>query len=171
MSTVVVFLATFVAMEGVAYAAHRWVMHGRGIIWHASHHAPARRRVERNDLFPVCFSVVGVALAITASTGVAPAWSWPVMAGVTAYGMAYLAVHEIVIHRRVPLPVPDLRYLRWLRDSHRAHHVDSGEPFGMLLPVMPAADRQRVAQARQRASNLEVDRLRRASARPMRSRL
>ena len=45
--------APFVAMEGVSYAAHRWVMHGRGMGWHRSHHAPPAARFERNDRFPL----------------------------------------------------------------------------------------------------------------------
>ena len=171
MRTLAVLLVTFVAMEGVAYAAHRWLMHGRGMVWHASHHMPARARFERNDLFPLCFSTIGVALFVLAAGGVQAAWLWPVAAGVTAYGAAYLVVHEVVIHRRVPLPVPDVRYLRWLRDSHRAHHVDAGEPYGMLLPLMPAADRRRVAAARQSSSEDAPELLCRASTRPTRRRL
>jgi beta-carotene 3-hydroxylase len=170
-TTLAVFVSTFVAMEGVAYAMHRWVMHGRGMVWHASHHRPARAGFERNDLFPVLFSSVGLVLFVLASVGVAPDVLWPAAAGVTAYGVAYLAVHEIVIHRRLPLRVPDSRYLRWLRDSHRAHHVDAGEPFGMLLPWMSAADRRRVNAARQLESDDESDLLCRSSKRRMRSRL
>ncbi len=32
------FLVTVIGMEGFAYAAHRWVMHGWGWFLHASHH-------------------------------------------------------------------------------------------------------------------------------------
>ena len=166
-----VFVLTFVGMEGVAYCAHRWVMHGRAIDWHASHHAPPRARMERNDLFPLCFSTIGVASFVVAASGRAPGWTWAAAAGVTAYGATYLVVHEIVIHRRLSLPVPDLRYLRWVRDAHRAHHVDAGEPYGMLLPLMPAADRKRVVAARQTTSEAEHDLLSRASTRPIRRRL
>jgi beta-carotene 3-hydroxylase len=168
-TTVAVFVLTVVAMEGLAYAVHRWVMHGRGMVWHASHHRVRQARFERNDLFPLLFSSVGVALFVLAAIGVAPALFWPTAAGVTAYGVAYLGVHEVVIHRRLPLRVPESRYLRWLRDSHRAHHVDAGEPYGMLLPLMRASDRERVVAARQRES--DDDLLCRSSTRPMRKRL
>ena len=136
------FVAAFAAMEGVSYAAHRWLMHGRGMVWHASHHAPPRGRMEANDLFPLCFSVLGFGLFALAALGALPPWTWWAAAGMTAYGVAYLAVHEVVIHRRLPLRVPERRYLRWLRDSHRAHHRDGGEPFGMLLPLMRRGRRQ-----------------------------
>ncbi|MGD9996881.1 MAG: sterol desaturase family protein [Ilumatobacteraceae bacterium] len=144
MIAAIAFVVSFVAMEGVSYAAHRWLMHGTGMVWHASHHAPPRGRFERNDLFPVCFSVLGIALFAVASAGLAPGWVWWSAAGITAYGVAYLTVHEIVIHRRVRVRLREGRYLRWLRDSHHAHHVDGGEPFGMLLPLMSRRDRARV---------------------------
>src|SRR5690349_2814961 len=102
MSGVVAAIAAFLAMELVSYAAHRWVMHGFAIGWHRSHHAPPSARLERNDRFPLCFSVVGVALFTAASQGLAVLW--PIAVGVTAYGVAYLVVHEIVIHRRLPVP-------------------------------------------------------------------
>ena len=143
MSALAALLLTFAAMEGVSYATHRWVMHGPGLGWHRSHHAPPQGRFERNDRFPVCFSLLGVALFALASLGIG--WLWPVAAGVTAYGVAYLLVHEIVIHRRVTVPVPRLRYLGWLRDAHRDHHTGGGEPYGMLLPLVrrPTGDRRR----------------------------
>lgn len=133
MSAVALVVVAFVAMEAVSYAAHRWVMHGFAMAWHRSHHVPAHNRFERNDLFPVCFSAVGVLLFALGSLGPRPFW-W-VGVGVTAYGAAYLFVHEVYIHRRLDLPVPRLAYLEWLRESHRIHHLTSAEPYGMLLPI------------------------------------
>lgn len=138
MRAVVLFVAAFVAMEGVSYAAHRWVMHGPGMAWHRSHHRPVSGRFERNDLFPLCFSGLGVLLFAGASSGVPGLW--PVAAGVTAYGAAYLFVHEVYIHHRLPAPARGGRYLDWLREAHADHHRSSGEPYGMLLPV--ARDRR-----------------------------
>ena len=179
MITVALFALSFVAMEGIAYSTHRWVMHRRGMVWHASHHAPPRGRLERNDLFPLCFSLLGASLFVAVAIGMTPAWVWPVAAGTTAYGITYLVVHEVVIHRRLPLQVPNLRYLRWLRDSHRAHHVDAGEPYGMLLPVMSSADKKRVTAAKKRVRSARQpasdeggrDLLVRARTRPTRWRL
>ena len=142
-------------------------MHGRrGIAWHASHHAPPAGRFERNDLFPAVFAVVGVAAFAFAAAGWFPAWAWWAAAGITSYGVAYLVVHELFIHRRLPVRVPETRYLRWLRESHRAHHADGGEPYGMLLPVV---SRTRRAGAEQRGH--VDDPLVRSSTRPMRQRL
>jgi beta-carotene 3-hydroxylase len=134
MSGVVAFAVAFVAMEGVSYGTHRWVMHGVGMPWHRSHHLPGGGGFERNDLFPICFSVVGFgAFMVAALTGASVLW-W-VAAGITAYGAAYLFVHEVYIHRRLRWRGPTLPYLQWLRAAHRDHHVAGGEPYGMLLPL------------------------------------
>lgn len=141
MSALALFVASFLAMELVSYAGHRWVMHGFGMRWHRSHHLPPAGRVERNDLFPLAFSLVGVALFAAASAGVA-SWLWWVALGVTAYGACYLFVHEVYIHHRLAVPMPRVRYLEWLRAAHADHHRRAGEPYGMLLPVTRDRDRQ-----------------------------
>ena len=105
--------------------------------WHRSHHLPPERRFERNDLFPVCFSVGGIAafaLAIVSERLIVLRW---IGLGMTIYGAAYLLVHDLVIHHRLPVRRPAWRYFRWLRESHRIHHLYGGEPYGMLLPVVP----------------------------------
>jgi beta-carotene 3-hydroxylase len=141
------FVASFLAMEAVSYAAHRWVMHGVGMGWHRSHHAPAKGGWERNDLFPACFSVVGFGVFLAAAATEA-GWLYWLGAGITAYGAAYLFVHEVHIHRRVSVRLPDLAYLRWLRDAHRDHHVTGAEPYGMLLPFRRSALADRAATTR-----------------------
>jgi beta-carotene 3-hydroxylase len=141
----VLVLVAFGAMEAVSYAAHRWVMHGVGLGWHRSHHQPPRARFERNDLFPLCFSTVGVLLFALATVGPAVRPLFWVGTGVTLYGALYLFVHEVYIHRRLDLRLPRLAYLDWLRDSHRIHHLFGGEPYGMLLPLVPRSLRDRAA--------------------------
>jgi beta-carotene 3-hydroxylase len=137
-------VGAFVAMEAVSALTHRWVMHGRGMVWHRSHHVPGRGRFELNDLFPLCFSAVGIGLFAVATMGPVRPLLW-VAIGVTAYGAAYLFVHEVVIHRRLPGRVPRLAYLEWLRDGHRVHHRYGGAPYGMLLPLT-SRDRRRRAR-------------------------
>jgi len=166
MIAAIAFVTAFGAMEAVSYAAHRWLMHGPAIGWHASHHAPPRGRFERNDLFPLVFSIPAVGLFGSAMVGLTPAWTWWAAAGITLYGAAYLAIHELVIHGRVAVPVPRLRYLRWLRARHAAHHVDGGEPYGMLLPfVFPS---RRPPQVRSGPVTVDDLLVRRASKRAMR---
>lgn len=148
-----VFAVAFVAMEAVSYGAHRWVMHGPGMSWHRSHHAPSAGGWERNDLFPACFSLVGFSVFLgAAATGAG--WLYWLGAGITAYGAAYLFVHEVYIHRRLGRRLPDLAYLRWLRAAHRDHHTGGGEPYGMLLPVRRSVDADRAASTRLTRSRL-----------------
>lgn len=152
-------LAAFVAMEPVTYAAHRWVMHGIGDRLHRSHHRPPAGRVEANDWFPVLFAaVVLVGLAVGFNV---PGWGAlvPVGVGVTAYGAVYALVHDVYIHGRLPL-FGDRRYalLDRLAEAHRIHHLFNGEPYGMLVPVVPA-------DLRARAARTARDPLRRAPAR------
>ena len=140
-------LAAFAAMEGVSYLTHRFVMHGFGIGLHHSHHEPRHDGFELNDLYPMMFSSVAI-LSFTAGTFL-PALRPLVLAGtgITLYGVAYLFVHEIYIHRRIALVRGRYRFLEWLRSSHRVHHLYGGEPYGMLLPLVPAALRRRATAA------------------------
>jgi beta-carotene 3-hydroxylase len=129
----------FAAMEGIAYAAHRWVMHGPGIGWHESHHRPRPGLVERNDLYPLTFA--GATIAAMAAGTASPRLRESTLcigAGVSAYGTAYLLVHDGIIHRRLGARVGAARqqgYGRWVARAHASHHAHTGEPYGMLLPL------------------------------------
>ena len=61
-------LGSFVLMEGVAWAAHKYIMHGWGWGWHRSHHEPRRGALEKNDLY----AVVGAATVVPAANGGRP---------------------------------------------------------------------------------------------------
>jgi beta-carotene 3-hydroxylase len=131
-------VVAFVAMEPVAYAAHRWVMHGPGEAWHESHHQPREGLLEKNDLYPVVFAA-GTITAMAA--GARHPRLRPLLAvgaGVTAYGAAYAFVHDGVVHRRLPggaMVAQRSALARRLARAHRRHHVAAGEPFGMLVPL------------------------------------
>ena len=146
--TALVILATFVAMELVSYATHRWVMHGPAFGLHRSHHRPADDgRFELNDWFPVVFSALGlISFAAGASIG-RLALLVPVSLGAAAYGAAYVFVHDVYIHRRLGWFTAELALGERLKEAHRAHHLFGGEPYGMLLPIVPAPLRARVATA------------------------
>lgn len=166
-------VGAFVAMEGVSYALHRWVMHRIGMRLHASHHRPPKPGWEANDLFPVFFSVIGITVFLLASVGPRISELWWVGAGVTLYGLCYLFVHDVYIHHRLPVAIPHWRYLEWLRRSHRVHHLTGAEPYGMLLPVLTRrqrgfADLADLDQARREEADV-LERL--ANTREMRSRL
>lgn len=139
-------VSALVVMEPVTYLTHRFVMHRFGMCLHASHHRRGTDRFELNDLYPVIFASVTV-LAMAAGV------TWPslhvmftVGIGVTLYGMAYLFVHDLYIHRRLGR-LPQVAVLDRLKAAHRIHHLYGGEPYGMLVPVVPAELRKRAEKA------------------------
>jgi beta-carotene 3-hydroxylase len=144
--------SALVAMEPAVAAVHRCVMHGRGWAWHRSHHRWQGRRIEANDAYPVVFAAVTIAtMAVGATINGWEPLLW-VGAGVTGYGIAYLVVHDLLIHERLGrLPGARSRYVRWVAAAHAQHHRSGREPYGFLVPWMPArnapsaAPRRRVA--------------------------
>lgn len=138
---VVVAVAAFLVMEPLTAALHRWVFHGRGWALHRTHHRPPPSDpVELNDLFPVGIALVTIAVMATGAfvPGLgALLWTGT---GMTAYGAAYAAVHDLYIHRRFGVVPEGLRIpgLERLRAAHLVHHRHEQAPFGMLAPVVPA---------------------------------
>ena len=150
---ILVVLATVAVMEGVAYAAHRWIMHGWGWGWHRSHHEERQGVFEENDLYAVIFAVLAILLFAVGST-VAPILFW-VATGVTLYGLLYFVVHDGLVHQRWPFRhVPKSGYLKRLVQAHRLHHAVDGKDgcvsFGFLYA--PPIDRLR-SELRERHGN------------------
>ena len=137
---------SFVMMEPVTYATHRWVMHGVGRRLHRSHHRLDSQGWEANDVFPFAFaSVVMAAMAV----GFNRAGGGGLVAaavGISAYGVAYAGVHDVYIHRRLRRRRRgSVAPLDRLADAHELHHRFGGEPYGMLLPVIPRVLARRAA--------------------------
>jgi beta-carotene 3-hydroxylase len=141
----IVVVAAFALMEPLTYAAHRWVMHGRrGWRWHASHHRASPGRFEKNDLFPVVFAAVVLALLAVGFNVRSAGTLVPVGVGVTLYGAVYALVHDGYIHRRFGR-LRRRQGLERLAEAHALHHRFNGEPYGMLVPIIPRAVRSRAA--------------------------
>ena len=146
MTGAVIVAAALCAMEGVSYLTHRFVMHGFGIGLHQSHHDPSDGGFELNDLYPLMFSSVAISAFAVGTFGSVSELVW-VGLGITLYGASYLFVHEVYIHRRIGLVKRRYRVLEWMKASHRIHHLYGGEPFGMLLPLVPKALRRKAESA------------------------
>ena len=130
-----------VVMEPLTALTHRWVMHGGGWGWHRSHHRPATGRFEANDLYPVVFAGLTIAVLCVGVFGGVHVLV-PVGIGVTAYGAAYLLLHDVAIHRRLPIRVPGRLLDPWRR-AHAVHHRFNDAPYGFLAPVVPRRLRDR----------------------------
>lgn len=123
-------------MEGVAYLAHKYLMHGPLWFLHRSHHVPHAGFFERNDLFGVFFALPSIAL-IDAGVRTGSTWMLAVGLGMTAYGALYFLFHDVVVHRRVNVQrIPQWRYLRRIIMAHLVHHKtherDGAQSFGFL---------------------------------------
>ncbi len=151
-----VVVGAFLGMEGVSYLAHRFLMHGPGMGWHRSHHVPTEGAFEKNDLYPLTASSLAISAFALGTWGPQVRPLVLVGAGMTLYGLSYLFVHEVYIHGRLgsatwrtgarAAPLSGVvRVLERLKEAHRVHHLFGGEPYGMLLPVVPKALRERAA--------------------------
>lgn len=130
---------SFLLMELVAWATHKYIMHG--LLWrlHRDHHQRDHgHRLERNDAFFVLFAAPSVLLFLLgAQRGPQAPWTW-IGLGILLYGTAYFLVHEVFIHQRIKgLRRTGNPYFLALRRAHKAHHKhlgkEGGECFGMLL--------------------------------------
>jgi len=169
LSALLIVLVTVAAMEGVAYLAHKYIMHGFGWAWHKSHHEETEGTFERNDLYALCFSIFAIALFWIGSTYWAPLF-W-VATGVTIYGFLYFVVHDGLVHRRWPFRHnPKHPYLKRLVQAHRLHHATHGREgavsFGFLYapPVAELRESLRESGALERESEERRSELRRPGA-------
>ena len=129
-------LVAALAMEPIAAWVHRFFGHGPGWSLHVDHHQP-RCRWERNDLIPLGFA--GLAMVAFAFGAARPGlrWLFWIALGVTVYGGAYGLIHDIYIHRRLPLLPARVAMLEPWRRAHLEHHERGTAPFGVLLPLRP----------------------------------
>lgn len=153
-------IATVLAMEGVAWASHKYVMHGVAWSWHRDHHEPHDKALEKNDLF----GLVGAAISISFFAAGSPmimgegAW-WPgtwLGLGVLLYGVIYTLVHDGLVHQRWFRWVPRRGYAKRLVQAHKLHHAttskEGGVSFGFVFARDPA--KLKAELQRQRAAGL-----------------
>ena len=154
-------LASLAAMEGVAWASHKYVMHGFGWAWHRDHHEPHDGVFEKNDRF----ALVGAALSIAMFALGSPmimgeaAW-WPgtwIGLGILGYGIVYTLVHDGLVHQRWFRYVPRKGYLKRLVQAHNLHHATLGREGGVSFGNVMASDTavKKAELRRQREAGLE----------------
>lgn len=132
-----VIVGTFLLMEGVAWATHKYVMHGLLWTWHRDHHQPHEGFFERNDYFALVFSVPSITTLVLGFEVPALWLLKPIGFGILAYGIFYVLFHDILVHRRVKIKfIARSRYLRRMIRAHQVHHrckdKEGAEAFGFL---------------------------------------
>ena len=134
---ILIVFATFIAMEAVAWSAHKYIMHG--LLWylHKDHHKKENDEfLEHNDFFFIIFAVPGIASLFFGMREDYNFLFW-IGVGITLYGSAYFFIHDIFIHQRFKLfRNSDHKYFKAIRRAHKMHHKhlqkEDGESFGML---------------------------------------
>ena len=159
---ILIVLATILAMEGVAWASHKYIMHGVGWAWHRDHHEPHGKVLEKNDRF----GLVGAAMSISLFALGSPlvmgrdAW-WPATwlgLGILGYGIIYTLVHDGLVHQRYFRWVPRSGYAKRIVQAHKLHHATIGKEGGVSFGFVFARDpaRLRCELKRQREAGLAV---------------
>jgi beta-carotene 3-hydroxylase len=153
-------LGALAAMELVAWAGHKYVMHGFGWAWHRDHHEPHEALLEKNDRFALVGAALSIALFALGSPMVMGSEAWRPATwlglGVLLYGVIYTLVHDGLVHQRWFRWVPRRGYARRLVQAHKLHHAtvsrEGGVSFGFVLARDPA--RLKAELRRQRAAGL-----------------
>lgn len=130
-------VATFFLMEGVAWLTHKYVMHKWLWYLHEDHHKKRPGFFEKNDAFFLIFAIPSF-LSILYGSINGIWWLVSIGAGIALYGMAYFIVHDIIIHQRFKLFTrSNNSFVRTVRWAHKMHHKHldrhEGESFGMLI--------------------------------------
>ena len=143
---ILIVLATVFAMEWVAWASHKYIMHGWGWGWHRDHHEPHDNALEKNDLYAIVGAAMSISMFALGSEMVLgdAAW-WPatwIGLGVMFYGIIYTLVHDGLVHQRYFKYVPKSGYAKRLVQAHKLHHAtigkEGGVSFGFVLARDPA---------------------------------
>ena len=146
MIAILIVLATVFAMEWVAWASHKYIMHGWGWGWHRDHHEPHDNALEKNDLYAIVGAAMSISMFALGSEMVLgdAAW-WPatwIGLGVMFYGIIYTLVHDGLVHQRYFKYVPKSGYAKRLVQAHKLHHAtigkEGGVSFGFVLARDPA---------------------------------
>mmetsp|Transcript_32095 Transcript_32095/g.44492 ORF Transcript_32095/g.44492 Transcript_32095/m.44492 type:complete len:355 (-) Transcript_32095:153-1217(-) len=143
-----------VGMEFYARYAHKYLWHETWMwslpeewrkewnkpFWklHESHHEPREGAFENNDIFAVMNAVPAFGLILYGflNSGEWPGICYGIGLGITVFGMAYMFVHDGMIHKRFPVgPIEEVPYLKKIAAAHRIHHGEKydGVPYGLFF--------------------------------------
>jgi len=153
---------TFFAMEGVAWASHKYIMHGFGWAWHRDHHEPHNKPLEKNDLYGLVGASMSIAMFAIGSPAIMGPAAWMpgtwIGLGILCYGIVYTLIHDGLVHQRYFKWVPRRGYARRLVQAHRLHHAtigkEGGVSFGFVFARRPA--RLKAELARQHAQGIAL---------------
>lgn len=127
-------------MEMWARWAHKVLWHDFQPGWalHKSHHVPRVGPFEANDLFAIMNAVPAIALILYGflTPTMSGSLCFGAGLGITLFGIAYMFVHDGLVHRRFPVgPIAELPYMKRVTVAHKLHHSEKygGVPWGLFL--------------------------------------
>ena len=144
---ILIVLASVFVMEMIAWAAHKYIMHGWGWAWHRDHHEPHDNALEKNDLYGIAGAMISISMFAIGSPLIMGASAWDpatwIGLGVLFYGIIYTLVHDGLVHQRYFKYVPKRGYAKRLVQAHKLHHAtigkEGGVSFGFVFARDPAA--------------------------------
>lgn len=133
-------LATVLAMEFVAWSAHKFLMHGLLWNWHEDHHQPHLKEgfFEKNDRFFLVFAIPSAFCYMAGSFWENYGFLLFIGIGISIYGLIYFLIHDVYIHQRFKwFRQLDNKYSKAILRAHGAHHAvqekHGCESFGLLI--------------------------------------
>ncbi|XP_041015898.1 beta-carotene hydroxylase 2, chloroplastic-like [Juglans microcarpa x Juglans regia] len=136
---------TFALSVGAAVGMEFWARWAHKALWHASlwhmhesHHRPREGPFELNDVFAIINAVPAIGLLSYGffHKGLVPGLCFGAGLGITVFGMAYMFVHDGLVHKRFPVgPIANVPYFRKVAAAHQLHHTEKfhGVPYGFFL--------------------------------------
>ncbi|KAE8722693.1 Beta-carotene 3-hydroxylase 1 [Hibiscus syriacus] len=136
---------TFALSVGAAVGMEFWARWAHRALWHASlwhmhesHHRPREGAFELNDVFAIINAVPAIALLSYGffNKGLVPGLCFGAGLGITVFGMAYMFVHDGLVHKRFQVgPIANVPYFRKVAAAHQLHHSEKfqGVPYGLFL--------------------------------------
>ena len=152
-----VITTTVIAMEFVAWASHKYVMHGFGWAWHRDHHEPHDNMLEKNDLYGLFGAAASIGMFALGSPLILGAAAWEpgtwIGLGILLYGLIYTLIHDGLVHQRFFRWVPKRGYAKRLVQAHKLHHATIGKrggvSFGFVFARHPARLKQELKLQRE----------------------
>jgi len=137
---ILIVLSSVLAMEFVAWFAHKFLMHGLLWNWHEDHHQPHLKEgfFEKNDRFFLVFAVPSAFCYMAGSFWLDWRFLLYIGIGISIYGLIYFLIHDVYIHQRFSwFKQLDNKYSKAILRAHGAHHAiqtkEDCESFGLLI--------------------------------------
>ncbi len=110
----------FVGLEIMSIFMHKFLFHGPLWFIHKSHHEKRTGIFEKNDLFSLFFTLVGLGLIFWGQ--VHSPFIWGMGLGVSLYGTIYFVIHDLMSHRRFYPLKTKMAWINFFVFDHRKHH-------------------------------------------------